>query len=150
MSQIASFYLLKDGRRQELSNGDCSGAVYMAIWDWCESELDLDVRFPAPQTEDTLDCALLEGELASKLLAALRERDLPELAAEIAPDWDLPTEAVQSGLETLRSHLELVQGDAALGTAECRAEAPCSDFCRGACCRCIPAGHRIGWRSSFF
>ena len=52
MSQIASFYLLKDGRRQELSNGDCSGAVYMAIWDWCESELDLDVRFPAPQTED--------------------------------------------------------------------------------------------------
>jgi len=25
MSQIASFYLLKDGRRQELSNGDCSG-----------------------------------------------------------------------------------------------------------------------------
>ena len=30
MSQIASFYLLKDGRRQELSNGDCSGAVYMA------------------------------------------------------------------------------------------------------------------------
>ena len=53
MSQIASFYLLKDGRRQELSNGDCSSAVYMAIWDWCESELELDVRFPAPQTEDT-------------------------------------------------------------------------------------------------
>ena len=114
MSQIASFYLLKDGQRQELSNGDCSGVVYMAIWDWCESELDLDVRVPAPQTEDTLDCALLEGELASKLLAALQEQDLPELAAEIAPDWDLPTEAVQSGLETLSSHLELVQGDAAL------------------------------------
>ena len=33
MSQIASFYLLKDGQRQELSGGDCSGAVYMAIWD---------------------------------------------------------------------------------------------------------------------
>ena len=42
-------------------------------------------RFPAPQTEDTLDCALLEGELASERLAALRERDLPELAAEVAP-----------------------------------------------------------------
>jgi len=110
MSQIASFYLLKDGQRQELSNGDCSGAVYMAIW----SELDLDVRFPAPQTEDTLDCALLEGELASQLLAALREQELPELAAEIAPDWDLPTEAVQSGLETLCSHLELVRGNTAL------------------------------------
>ena len=114
MSQIASFYLLKDGRRQELSNGACAGAVYMARWDWCESELDLDVRFPAPQTEDTLDCALLEGELASKLLAALREQDLSELAAEISPDWDLPTEALQSGLETLRSHLELVRGDIAL------------------------------------
>ena len=50
----------------------------------------------------------------SNVLAALREQDLPELAAEIAPDWDLPTEAVQSGLETLHSHLELVQGDAAL------------------------------------
>ena len=114
MSQIASFYLLKDGRRQELLGGDCSGSVYMAIWDWCESELDLDVRFPAPQTEDTLDCALLEGELASKLLTALREQDLPELGAEIASDWDLPTEAVQSGLETLRSHLELVRGNTAL------------------------------------
>ena len=45
MSQIASFYLLKDGRRQELSDGGRPGAVYMAIWDWCESELDLDVRF---------------------------------------------------------------------------------------------------------
>ena len=114
MSQIASFYLLKDGQRQELSGGDCSGAVYMAIWDWCERELDLDVRFPAPQMEDNLDCALLEGELASNVLAALREQDLSELAAEIAQDWDLPTDAVQSGLETLRSHLELVQGDAAL------------------------------------
>ena len=114
MSQIASFYLLKDGQRQELSNGDCSGGVYMAIWDWCESELDLDVRFPAPQTEDTLDCALLEGELASNVLAALQEQYLPDLAAKIATDWDLTTQAVQSGLETLRSHLELVQGDAAL------------------------------------
>ena len=114
MSQIASFYLLKDGQRQELSGGDCSGAVYMAIWDWCEYELDPDVRFPAPQTEDTLDSALLEEDLASKLLAALREQDLLELAAEIAPDWDLPAEAVQSGLETLRSHLELVRGDTAL------------------------------------
>ena len=46
----------------------------MAIWDWCESELDLDVRFPAPQAEDTLDCALLKGELASNVLAALREQ----------------------------------------------------------------------------
>ena len=114
MSQIASFYLLKDGQRQELSNGDCSGAVYMAIWDWCESELDLDVRFPAPQTEDTLDCALMEGELASKLLAALREQNLPELATEIAPDWDLLAGAVQRGLETLRSHLELARGGATL------------------------------------
>lgn len=114
MSQIASFYLLKDGQRQELSDGNCSGAVYMAIWDWCECKLDLDGRFPAPQTEDTLDCVLLEGELASALLAVLRDQNLPELAAEIAPDWDLPTEAVQSGLETLRSHLELVQGDTAL------------------------------------
>ncbi len=114
MSQIASFYLLKNDQRQELSNGNCSGEVYMAIWDWCERELDLDVRFPAPQTADTLDGVLLEVELASNLLAALREQDLQELAAEIAQDWDLPAEAVQSGLETLRSHLKLVQGDTAL------------------------------------
>ena len=114
MSQIASFYLLKDGQRQELSGGDCSGAVYTAIWDWCEYELGLDVRFPAPQTEDTLDCALLEGELASYLLAALENRDLPVLAAEIAPDWGLPAEVVQSGLETLHSHLELARGGGAL------------------------------------
>ena len=118
MSQIASFYLLQDGQRQELPDGGRSAVVYMAIWNWCESELELDVRFPAPQTVGTLDCALLEGELASALLAALlaalRELDLPKLAAEIAPDWDLPTEAVQGGLETLHSYLELVQDGAAL------------------------------------
>ena len=39
MSQIASFYLIKNNQRKELSDGNCSGAVYMAIWDWCESEL---------------------------------------------------------------------------------------------------------------
>ena len=104
MSQIASFYLIKNNQRKELSDGNCSGAVYMAIWDWCEYELDLDVRFPASQTEDTLDCVLLEGELASKLLAALWEQDLSELAAEIAPDWDLPTEAVQSGITVTVLH----------------------------------------------
>ena len=114
MSQIASFYMLKDGRRRELSNGGCSGAVYLAIWDWCESELDLDVRFPAPRAEDSLDCALLEGELAEEVLAALEGRDLPALAVEIAPDWDLPAEAVRSGLHTLRSHLELARGGGAL------------------------------------
>ena len=114
MSQIASFYLIKNNQRQELSNGNCSGAVYMAIWDYCESELDIDVRFPAPQTEETLDCALMEGNLASDLLEALREQDLPELAVEIAPDWDLTVEAVQRGLETLCSHLKLVGDDTAL------------------------------------
>ena len=61
------------------------GAVYMAITGLnVRGRLDLDRRFPAPRTENTLDCALLEGELASELLAALREQSLPELAAEIA------------------------------------------------------------------
>ena len=60
MSQIASFNLLKNNQRKELSDGNCSGAVYMAIWDWCESELDLDVRFTAPQTEDTTVGALAD------------------------------------------------------------------------------------------
>lgn len=114
MSHIASFYLIKNNQRQELSNGDCSGAVYMAIWDYCESELDIDVRFPAPQTEETLDCVLMEGKLAYDLLETLRKQNLPELASEIAPDWELPVEAVQSGLETLCSHLELVRDDTAL------------------------------------
>ena len=39
------------------------------------------------------------------VLAALREQDLPELAAEIAPDWDLPTEGGRSGLEKRRPPL---------------------------------------------
>ena len=114
MLQIASFYLIKNNQRQELSNGNCSADVYMAIWDYCESELDIDVRFPAPQTEETLDCALMEGKLASDLLEALQDQNLPKLAAEIAPDWDLTVEAVQSGLETLYSHLKLVWDDTAL------------------------------------
>ncbi len=76
MSQIASFYLLKGDRRQELSGGGCSGrGLYgqsgtgvRVSWIWMSV-------FPAPQAEDTLDCALLKGELASNVLAALREQD---------------------------------------------------------------------------
>ena len=56
----------------------------------------------------------MPNQAAEELLAALESRDLPALAAEIAPDWDLPAGAVQRGLETLRSHLELAQGGAAL------------------------------------
>ena len=94
MSQIASFYLIKNNQRQELSDGDCSGAVYMAIWDWCESELDLDVRFPAPQTEDTLDCALLE-----------RERSIQEISGQIQ-DYALPFFARFSNLPKLLDDVE--------------------------------------------
>ena len=97
MSQIASFYLLKDGKRRELSDGGCSGAVYMAIWDWCESELDLDVRFPAPQTEDALDCALLEGELASKLLAALREQNFRRWPLKLPRTGTCPLRRCKAG-----------------------------------------------------
>lgn len=113
MSQIGLFYLVKDGRRQELSNGNCSGEVYMAIWDWCECELDMDICFHTSQTGDILDCVVLGGKLAA-LLAALYEHNLSELAAEIAPDWDLPTEGVQRGLEALLFHLKLVQDDTVL------------------------------------
>lgn len=42
MSQIASFYLLKDGQQQELPNGNCSGEVYMAIWDYCEGKFNIE------------------------------------------------------------------------------------------------------------
>lgn len=114
MSQIASFYLIRNKQRQMLHDGNCSGAVYMAIWDWCECELDMDMRFTAPQTEDTLDCVLIDKELAFKLLKALKEHDIQELAEGIAPDWDLSTEAVQEGLETLNAHLKLVNSDTAL------------------------------------
>ena len=77
MSQIPSFYLIRNVQKKELSDGGCSGGVYTAIWDWCEDELD-------------------------------------ELATQIAPDWGLPADAVESGLKTLRSHLEQAEGGAAL------------------------------------
>lgn len=99
MSQIATFYLIKNNQRQELSGGDCSGAVYMAIWDWCEYELDLDVRFPAPQTEDTLDCALLEGELASQLLAVLREQDSRSWPPKLPLTGICPPRRCKAGLK---------------------------------------------------
>ena len=39
MSQIPSFYLIRNVQKKELSDGGCSGGVYTAIWDWCEDEL---------------------------------------------------------------------------------------------------------------
>ena len=88
----------------------------LLLFDWMEYLIKDDMLFLQDYEEKLshLEEELLEGKLASELLATLREQSLPELAAEIAADWDLPTEAVQSGLETLRSHLELVQSDAAL------------------------------------
>lgn len=114
MSQTASFYLVKNGRREEFSHGGCSGAVYLAIWDYCEDELSIDCRINAPQTEDTLDCVRIDGETAAELLRAFQKQNLPKLAAGIATDWELPVEAVQRGLETLLSHLKLARGDTAL------------------------------------
>lgn len=114
MSQIALFYFIKDGQRQELSDGDCSGEIYMAIWDWCESQLDIDGRINAPQAEDTLDCILIDRERAAELLEQLKDRGVPGLADEIAPEWDLPAEAVRRGLETLLSHLEQMAGSEGL------------------------------------
>ena len=114
MSQIAAFYLLKYNRRQELSDGDCSAEVYLAIWDYCESELEIDGRFNAPQAEDVLDSVLFDEKSAAELLTALKKQDLSILVAEIAADWDLPCETVQRGLETLCSHLLKVHEGCAL------------------------------------
>ena len=61
-----------------------------------------------------LDCVLFNKEMAAQLLAALHKQDLPQLAAEIGPDWDLPADAVQRGLKTLCSHLEKVQDSTVL------------------------------------
>ena len=49
-------------------------------------------RFPAPQTKDTLDCALLEGELASERLAAC--------GSGISQSW--PPKLLQTGICPLR------------------------------------------------
>lgn len=114
MSQIASFYLLNNGQREELLDGGCSGDVYMAIWDYCEEELDIDVRFNAPQTEDALDCVLIDKKMAADLLEHLRKCDLAVLAHQIAPDWNLPVQMVRRGMETILSHLEQVQDDKTL------------------------------------
>ncbi len=109
MSQIAVFYLIKTNLRQELSDGNCSGNVYMAIWDWCESELDIDIRRNASQFEETADCALIDEKMAGELLVALKEHNLLELAVEIASEWDIPDTAVERGIRTLLSHLKKVQ-----------------------------------------
>ena len=114
MSHISSFYLLNEGQREELPNGGCDGTVYLAIWDYCEEELDIDVRINAPQTEETADCALIDWTMAMELLRAFQERELSKLAAELAQDWDLPAEIVQQGLETFLSHLKRVQGNTVL------------------------------------
>ena len=92
-----------------MSDGDRSGAVYMANLGLVSERTGSDVRFPAPPDGRHPDRAPLEGELASQLLAALRSR-ISELAAEIALTGDLPTEEVQSGLNTCASHSNW-QGD---------------------------------------
>ena len=78
MSQIASFYLIKNNQRQELSDGNCSADVYMAIWDYCESELDIDVRFPAPQIEETLGLCSDGGKTGVRFVGSSEGSESPE------------------------------------------------------------------------
>ena len=56
-----------------------------------------------------MDCVLLEVELAVELLSTLQEQEPTEPAVGIVLGWELPVQAVVSGLETHRSYLELVQ-----------------------------------------
>ena len=65
-------------------------------------------------TEDTLDSALIDEEMAENLLYKLKSQNIARLSCEIAEDWDLPANMVQEGFETILSHLELVQGDTSL------------------------------------
>ena len=36
----------------------------MAIWDYCEGELDIDCRINAPLSDETLDCVLIDSKMA--------------------------------------------------------------------------------------
>ncbi len=76
MSQIASFYLVKNDRRTQLADSGCSGEAYIAIWDWCEGELGIDSRIDAPQSEDVLDCVLIDSQLAEKLWSSFAARNI--------------------------------------------------------------------------
>ena len=94
MSQIPSFYLIRNVQKKNCPMVAApagftrpSGTGVRTNWNGCS--------FP-------------------ELLAELQQQNLPELATQIAPDWDLPADAVESGLKTLRSHLEQAEGGAAL------------------------------------
>ena len=109
MSQIASFYLVKDGQKKEISDGDCLGDVYMAIWDYCEGELDIDCRINAPISDETLDCVLIDSKMAVSILKCFQNVDIEEIAESIAEDWELTADIVKDGLTTLLTHLKSVK-----------------------------------------
>lgn len=114
MLKVASFYLLKDGQREGLSNRGCTGDVYRSIWDYCKAQLNIDCRFHATRTENTFDCVLIDEKMAAQLLEQLGAYDLNILAHQIAPRWKPLTQSVRNGLETILLHLEQVRGDTTL------------------------------------
>ena len=56
---------------------------------------------------------------------------------------------VYFGMTEREEALLFCTADWLFASADPRPETPRPDFCRGACCRCIPAGHRAGRCSSF-
>ena len=109
MSKIASFYLVTDGQKKEISDGDCSGDGYMVIWDYCEGELDIDCRINAPISDETLDCVLIDSKMAVSILKCFQNVDIEEIAESIAEDWELTADIVKDGLTTLLTHLKSVK-----------------------------------------
>ncbi len=113
MSQIIEFQLVqKDGTVEELKAGDCSASVYMAVFDFLETEYDIDCYENPVLADKTMDG---EGYLfvgaflparATEILRAFAEEELTQTASSLATDWDLETKYVLQGLRTLQGFLE--------------------------------------------
>ena len=81
----------------------------MAIWDYCEGELDIDCRINAPISDETLDCVLIDSKMAVSILKCFQNVDIEEIAESIAEDWELTADIVKDGLTTLLTHLKNVK-----------------------------------------
>lgn len=103
----------------DLTNGNCSGDVFSAIYDYLEVEHDLDfmenseyldlLEFWQESTEP-LDVMILGQDAAGDILAVIEDTDIEEdgFTEYMEADWEIDADLAMAGLKALRKNLQKV------------------------------------------
>lgn len=109
----------------DLSNSNCSGDVFSAIYDYLEAEHALDFMENSEylellefwqETTGPLDVLIFTQDVAGDILAVIEDTDIEEdgFTEYMDADWEINADHAMAGLKALRKNLQRVDTKHAL------------------------------------